>query len=315
MISNDHHRIKADARDNKERMAVIGGFIIEQRQSADIHQTRTMRCGDGQRRIDIIHRNAHIAGKQIAGANRDDAQRVAGSRKCARHRAHRAVAADRDHHVGAMLQGFQRAGATILIKLRFDIFNLREMLRLAEFLNMLLALFRLRFRRIDHKRVMHLIDLDGNVVDGSEAPSSDTASHAYIYRHMPDVYGVVHTHSTYATAWAATGQNIPCGLTMMGDEFGGPVPVGPFRLIGSEAIGEGVVETLREYPKSPAVLMQNHGPFTIGKDAESAVKAAAMTEEVAHTMWAARQLGEIIPISDEDIAKLNDRYTNVYGQH
>ena len=87
------------------------------------------------------------------------------------------------------------------------------------------------------------------------------------------------------------------------------------KMHGSEAIGEGVVETLKKYPKSPAVLMQNHGPFTIGKDAESAVKAAAMTEEVAHTMWAARQLGEIIPISDEDIAKLNDRYTNVYGQH
>ena len=101
---------------------------------------------------------------------------------------------------------------------------------------------------------MVVCDLDGNVVDGAEAPSSDTASHAYIYRHMPDVYGVVHTHSTYATAWAATGQNIPCGLTMMGDEFGGPVPVGPFRLIGSEAIGEGVVETLKKYPKSPAVL-------------------------------------------------------------
>ena len=157
--------------------------------------------------------------------------------------------------------------------------------------------------------------VDGNVVDGAEAPSSDTASHAYIYRHMPDVYGVVHTHSTYATAWAATGQNIPCGLTMMGDEFGGPVPVGPFRLIGSEAIGEGVVETLKKYPKSPAVLMQNHGPFTIGKDAEAAVKAAAMTEEVAHTMWAAKQLGDIIPISQEDIDSLNDRYTNVYGQH
>ena len=162
---------------------------------------------------------------------------------------------------------------------------------------------------------MVVCDLDGNVVDGAEAPSSDTASHAYIYRHMPDVYGVVHTHSTYATAWAATGQNIPCGLTMMGDEFGGPVPVGPFRLIGSEAIGEGVVETLKKYPKSPAVLMQNHGPFTIGKDAEAAVKAAAMTEEVAHTMWAAKQLGDIIPISQEDIDSLNDRYTNVYGQH
>ena len=151
---------------------------------------------------------------------------------------------------------------------------------------------------------MVVCDLDGNV-----------ASHAYIYRHMPDVYGVVHTHSTYATAWAATGQNIPCGLTMMGDEFGGPVPVGPFRLIGSEAIGKGVVETLKKYPKSQAVLMQNHGPFTIGKDAEAAVKAAAMTEEVAHTMWAARQLGDIIEIPQADIDKLNDRYQNVYGQH
>ena len=142
---------------------------------------------------------------------------------------------------------------------------------------------------------MVVCDLDGNVVDGTEAPSSDTASHAYIYRNMPDVYGVVHTHSTYATAWAATGQNIPCGLTMM--------------------IGEGVVETLKKYPKSPAVLMQNHGPFTIGKDAEGAVKAAAMTEEVAHTMWAARQLGDIIEIDQADIDKLNDRYQNVYGQH
>ena len=162
---------------------------------------------------------------------------------------------------------------------------------------------------------MVVCDLDGNVVDGVASPSSDTASHCYIYRNMPDVYGVVHTHSTYATAWAATGKNIPCALTMMGDEFGGEVPVGPFRLIGSEAIGEGVVETLKKYPKSPAVLMQNHGPFTIGKDAESAVKAAAMTEEVAHTVWAAQMLGGVIPIPQADIDKLNDRYQNVYGQH
>jgi L-ribulose-5-phosphate 4-epimerase len=162
---------------------------------------------------------------------------------------------------------------------------------------------------------MVVCDLNGAKVDGGAEPSSDAQSHAYIYRNMPDVYGVVHTHSTYATAWAATGQNIPCGLTMMGDEFGGPVPVGPFKLIGSEAIGEGVVETLKRYPNSPAVLMQNHGPFTVGKDAEAAVKAAAMTEEVAHTMWAARQIGDIIPIPDKDIAKLNDRYQNVYGQH
>ncbi|KFJ06001.1 L-ribulose-5-phosphate 4-epimerase [Bifidobacterium tsurumiense] len=161
---------------------------------------------------------------------------------------------------------------------------------------------------------MVVCDLDGNVVDGSESPSSDTASHAYIYRHMPDVYGVVHTHSTYATAWAATGREIPCGLTMMGDEFGGPVPVGPFRLIGSEAIGRGVVETLERSEVSCGADAESWS-FTVGRDAEAAVKAAAMTEEVAHTMWAASQLGDIIPIAQEDIDKLNDRYQNVYGQH
>lgn len=171
-----------------------------------------------------------------------------------------------------------------------------------------------RYERLTPESMI-VCDLDGNVVDGSYSPSSDTASHAYIYRNMPEVFGVVHTHSTYATAWAAIGENIPCGLTMMGDEFGGPVPVGPFSLIGSEAIGQGVVETLRKYPKSPAVLMQNHGPFVIGKDAESAVKAAAMTEEVAKTMWAARQIGKIIDIKKEDINSLNKRYQNVYGQN
>lgn len=171
-----------------------------------------------------------------------------------------------------------------------------------------------RYERLTPESMI-VCDLDGNVVDGSYSPSSDTASHAYIYRNMPEVFGVVHTHSTYATAWASIGENIPCGLTMMGDEFGGPVPVGPFRLIGSEAIGQGVVETLRKYPKSPAVLMQNHGPFVIGKDAESAVKAAAMTEEVATTMWAARQIGKIIDIKQEDINSLNKRYQNVYGQN
>lgn len=162
---------------------------------------------------------------------------------------------------------------------------------------------------------MVVTDLQGNLVDGAGSPSSDTSSDAYIYRHMPEVFGVCHTHSTYATAWAATGKSIPCALTMMGDEFGGPVPVGPFRLIGSEAIGAGVVDTLKQFPRSPAVLMQSHGPFTIGRDAEAAVKAAAMTEEVAHTMWAAQQLGGVIEIAPDDVDKLNDRYQNVYGQH
>ena len=145
------------------------------------------------------------------------------------------------------------------------------------------------------------------------SPSSDTAAHADGYRDMPDVGGVVHTHSTYATAWAARGEEIPCVLTMMGDEFGGPIPVGPFALIGDDSIGRGIVETLRG-SNSPAVLMQNHGPFTIGKDARSAVKAAVMCEEVARTVHVSRQLGEPLPIDPGQIESLYDRYQNVYGR-
>jgi L-ribulose-5-phosphate 4-epimerase len=144
-------------------------------------------------------------------------------------------------------------------------------------------------------------------------PSSDTAAHAYVYRNMPDVGGVVHTHSTYATAWAARGEEIPCVLTMMGDEFGGPIPIGPFALIGDDSIGRGIVETLRG-SNSPAVLMQNHGPFTIGKDARAAVKAAVMCEEVARTVHVSRQLGEPLAIDPAKIESLYDRYQNVYGR-
>lgn len=159
-------------------------------------------------------------------------------------------------------------------------------------------------------------DADGEPAGWSNpelSPSSDTAAHGYVYRHMPEVGGVVHTHSTYATAWAARGEAIPCVLTMMGDEFGGPIPVGPFALIGDDSIGIGIVETLRA-SHSPAVLMQNHGPFTIGKDARSAVKAAVMCEEVARTVHISRQLGEPLPIDPAQIESLYDRYQNVYGR-
>ena len=159
-------------------------------------------------------------------------------------------------------------------------------------------------------------DADGAAAEWENpalSPSSDTAAHAYVYRHMPDVGGVVHTHSTYATAWAARGEAIPCVLTMMGDEFGGTIPVGPFALIGDDSIGRGIVETLQE-SHSTAVLMQNHGPFTIGKDARSAVKAAVMCEEVARTVHISRQLGEPLPIDPVLIESLYDRYQNVYGR-
>jgi L-ribulose-5-phosphate 4-epimerase len=165
---------------------------------------------------------------------------------------------------------------------------------------------------------MVLCRLDGTVVTGTagsdRSPSSDTAAHAYVYRSMPEVGGVVHTHSPYAVAWAAVGEPIPCVTTAMADEFGGAIPIGPFSIIGDDSIGQGIVETLRGH-RSRAVLMQNHGPFTIGKDARDAVKAAVMVEDVARSVAFARQIGTPIPIAQPMIDSLFDRYQNVYGQN
>jgi L-ribulose-5-phosphate 4-epimerase len=160
---------------------------------------------------------------------------------------------------------------------------------------------------------MIVTDLDGTVVEGDLAPSSDTAAHAYVYKNMPHVGGVVHTHSTYACAWAARGEPVPCVLTAMADEFGADIPIGPFALIGDDSIGRGIVETLAGH-RSPAVLMRNHGVFTIGQDARAAVKAAVMCEDVARSVHISRQLGQPLPIPQDDIDRLYDRYQNVYGQ-
>lgn len=160
---------------------------------------------------------------------------------------------------------------------------------------------------------MVVTDLDGTLVEGELSPSSDTAAHAYVYKHMPHVNGVVHTHSTYATAWSARGEAIPCVLTAMADEFGGEIPIGPFALIGDDSIGHGIVETLGGH-RSTAVLMRNHGVFTIGASAKAAVKAAVMCEDAARTVHIARQLGAPLPIPQQDIDSLYARYQNVYGQ-
>ena len=160
---------------------------------------------------------------------------------------------------------------------------------------------------------MVVCDLDGNLVQGALSPSSDTAAHAYVYKNMPEVNGVVHTHSNYACAWAAVGQEIPCILTAIADEFGGPIPVGPFAIIGDDSIGRGIVETLKGH-RSPAVLMQNHGVFTIGPSGKAAVKAAVMCEDNAKSAFIARQLGTPIPIPQEAIESLFNRYQNIYGK-
>ena len=158
---------------------------------------------------------------------------------------------------------------------------------------------------------MVIVDLDGTLVEGDLEPSSDTASHLYIYRHRSDVGGIVHTHSPYATAFAAVNLPIPVYLTAQADEFGGPIPCGGFALIGGEEIGKVVVEAIGD---SPAVLLKNHGVFTVGPTAVAAVKAAVMVEDVARTTWLALQIGRPDVIADEDVARLHQRYQQVYGQ-
>jgi L-ribulose-5-phosphate 4-epimerase len=167
--------------------------------------------------------------------------------------------------------------------------------------------------RYEEMRPQHMVvvDPDGKLVEGDYKPSSDVYSHLYIYKHRPDVAGVVHTHSAYATAFAAVNKPIPVVLTAIADEFGGPIPCGGFALIGDDAIGKVVVESIG---KSPAVLLKNHGVFTIGKNAKTAVKAAVMTEDNARTVWLAMQIGTPDVIPQEDVDKLHQRYTNVYGQ-
>lgn len=173
---------------------------------------------------------------------------------------------------------------------------------------------------------MVLCDLDGQAIGGQQLkPSSDTAAHAYVYRHMTHVGGVVHTHSAYATAWAACGEAIPCVLTAMADEFGGEIPLGPFALIGGDAIGQGIVATLTGH-RSPAVLMRSHGVFTIGATAKEAVKAAVMCEDAARTVHLARALSAgassgagtgpraLEPLAADQIDALHARYKNHYGQ-
>lgn len=160
---------------------------------------------------------------------------------------------------------------------------------------------------------MVVVDIDGNIVEGDYKASSDTASHCYVYRHIPEVYGIVHTHSRYATAFAVIGKEIPCLTTAMGDEFGGPIPCDGFALIGGEEIGEVVVATIKD-SRSPSCILQSHGVFATGESAEKAVKAAVMTEDNAAIVWTALKLGTPLTLAPADIDKLYDRYQNVYGQ-
>ncbi len=162
-----------------------------------------------------------------------------------------------------------------------------------------------------HPEQMVVVDLDGNVIEGELRPSVDAATHLYVYRHRPDVFGMVHTHSTFATAFAAAGKPIPVVLTAIADEFGGPIPCGAYCEIGGEAIGQ---ELVRSIGDSRAILIKSHGVFTIGPDVEAAVKAAVMVEDVARTVYYALQLGHLDEIPPDEVARAHRVYMGDYGQ-
>jgi L-ribulose-5-phosphate 4-epimerase len=157
---------------------------------------------------------------------------------------------------------------------------------------------------------MAVLTVDGDQVDGDLPPSSDTASHLHVYRHRPDVNGMTHTHSNYATAFAAAGKPIPACLTAIADEFGGDIPLGGYASIGGREIGE---EILRSIGGSAAILMRQHGVFTIGATVQKALKAAVMVEDVARTVAIAMTLGGVERLPYEEIAANYDRYQNRYG--
>jgi len=158
---------------------------------------------------------------------------------------------------------------------------------------------------------MVVVDLQGKILEGQGKPSFDTATHLYVYRHRSDVNGVVHTHSNYATSFAALGEPIPVYLTAIADEFGGSIPVGAYCQIGSEEIGK---EIIRSMGKSPAILMQNHGVFTIGPTPEAAIKTAVMVEDIAKTVFLALLRGTPVEIPKSEVERAHKTYMGTYGQ-
>jgi len=158
---------------------------------------------------------------------------------------------------------------------------------------------------------MVVVDLNGRVVDGNLKPSSDTLTHIELYKAFPGIGAIVHTHSTYAVAWAQACKPIPVYGTTHADHFSGPVPC--TRMLTQQEVesayeketGRVIVETFKDIDPLhvPGVLVGNHGPFTWGETPEKAVYNAAVLEEVARMAWLSVQLGAAGPIPDYLLAK------------
>lgn len=159
-----------------------------------------------------------------------------------------------------------------------------------------------------------LVEVDlksGEVIDSALRPSVDLPHHLYLYRRDPEIGGVIHTHSNYATAFAACHEPIPLVLTAIADEFGGEIPCCPFAECDGDELGRLI---FAHRSSAPAVLLANHGVFTWGGDVQAAFKAAVMTEDVAKTVFLARQLGQPREIPAASARKYYERYHTRYGQ-
>ena len=158
---------------------------------------------------------------------------------------------------------------------------------------------------------MVVVDLEGRKLKGKWKPSVDLPHHLYLYQHRPEIGGVIHTHSNYATAFALLGRSIPVYLTAIADEFGAEVPCAPY----VDNIGDHIGETILKYMgKAPAILLAQHGVFSWGPTPRAALKSAVMLEDVAKTCFLAMLLGEPKPLPADEIQKWYNRYQTTYGQ-
>lgn len=156
------------------------------------------------------------------------------------------------------------------------------------------------------------VDFDSGRVLGSKLrPSVDLPHHLFLYRHLEDVRGIVHTHSNYATSFAACHMPIPLCLTAIADEFGSEIPCAEFAECDEESLGRSI---LTARGQAPAILLANHGVFTWGPNVAAAFKAAVMTEDVAKTVHLSMQIGQpqMLPIAAAE--KYHHRYHTRYGQ-
>ena len=147
---------------------------------------------------------------------------------------------------------------------------------------------------------MVVTDLEGRKLKGKWNPSVDLPHHLYIYKHCPEVGGVIHTHSNYATSFALLGSPIPAYLTAIADEFGDEIPCAPY----VDNFGDHIGQAVSKYRnRAPAILLAHHGTFALGPTPRAALKAAVMLEDVAKTVHLALLLGKPNPLPPEEVRK------------